>query len=227
MGQHYERIKYIISYFYIISLQWWSWWSWWIWWNWRSYLWCTHWFWCNNNSRWFRSIRRRIVWRWSWIRKHTWLLWTDWYSTTWSLWCFRCFQSGASSWSLSSTILLNLIVDRSASRMNKLFRQTERQEVSAPLVKNMSVANDSLLILLLYLRSFIYISFYTHFVLAHFILHHFISFYIFIILFLVIVLCLSYLYVHVSFASLCMCKRSDRCTFLSVFVCCIVQLSIL
>jgi hypothetical protein len=111
--------------------------------------------------------------------------------------------------------------------MNKLIRQTERQEVDTPLVKDMSVANDSLLFLLHYLRSFIYISFYTHFVLAHFILHHFISFYNFIILFLVIVLCLLYLYVYVSFASLCMCKRSDRCVILSVFVCCIVQLSIL
>jgi len=99
--------------------------------------------------------------------------------------------------------------------MNKLIRQTERQEVDTPLVKNMSVANDSLLFLLHYLRSFIYISFYTSFVRAHFILHHFISFYNFIILFLVIVLCLSYSYVYVSFASLCMCKRSDRCVLLS------------
>jgi hypothetical protein len=72
--------------------------------------------------------------------------------------------------------------------MNKLIRQTERQEVLTPLVKNtnrsLSVANDSLFFLLFYLKSFIYISFYTHFVLVHFLLHHFISFYNFIILFL-------------------------------------------
>jgi hypothetical protein len=72
--------------------------------------------------------------------------------------------------------------------MNKLIRQTERQEVLTPLVKNtnrsLSVANDSLFFLLFYLKSFIYISSYTHFVLVHFLLHHFISFYNIIILFL-------------------------------------------
>ena len=47
--------------------------------------------------------------------------------------------------------------------MNKLIRETERQEVTTPLVSNRSVANDSLHFLLLYLRSFIYISFYTLF----------------------------------------------------------------
>ncbi len=139
---------------------------------------CTYWLWRNNNSRWFR-LRRRNFTRWSWLWIYTWL----WTSS--SRWWFRrwCIQPGIWSSSLWSA-LLNLIVDRSASRMNKLIRQTERQEVTTPLVSNRSVANDSLLFHLLYLRSFIYISFNTFFYWLIFILHHFISFYNFLTLFL-------------------------------------------
>jgi hypothetical protein len=106
--------------------------------------------------------------------------------------------------------------------MNKLIRQTERQ-VLTPLVKNtsrsMSVANDSFFFFFILCEVF-----HLHLIIHTFctVSFYFTLFYIFLQLYYSNschrLMSFIFMYVFVTFASLYMWKRSDRCVFLSVIV---------